>query len=52
MRILQQETDEQYSITINEISDRLKPYGISFDRKSIYADVETLREFGMDIDFN
>lgn len=49
MRILQQETDEQYSITINEISDRLKPYGISFDRKSIYADVETLREFGMDI---
>ena len=49
MRILQQETDELHTATLNEISERLKPYGIGFDRKSLYADVETLREFGMDI---
>lgn len=49
MRILEQETDEQHSATLSEISDRVRPYGISFDRKSLYTDVETLREFGMDI---
>lgn len=49
MKALQKESDEQHAISLNEIADRLKPYGISFDRKSLYADVETLREFGMDI---
>ena len=49
MRTLQQESDEQHTVTLSEMSDQLKPYGISFDRKSLYTDVETLREFGMDI---
>lgn len=49
MRILQKESDEQHTVTLSEMSDQLKPYGISFDRKSLYTDVETLREFGMDI---
>ena len=49
MKALQKESDEQHAISLSEIADRLKPYGISFDRKSLYADVETLREFGMDI---
>ena len=49
MKTLQQESDEQHTITLSEMSDQLKPYGISFDRKSLYTDVETLREFGMDI---
>lgn len=49
MKILQEESDEQHTITLNEIAERLKLYGISFDRKSLYADVETLRQFGMEI---
>lgn len=49
MKTLQQESDEQHTVTLSEMSDQLKPYGISFDRKSLYTDVETLREFGMDI---
>ena len=32
MRTLQQESDEQHTITLREMSDRLKPYGICFDR--------------------
>jgi predicted DNA-binding transcriptional regulator YafY len=49
MRILQEESDSQHTITLNEFADHLKQRGISFDRKSLYADVEALREAGMDI---
>ncbi|MDW7657816.1 MAG: WYL domain-containing transcriptional regulator [Bacillota bacterium] len=49
MQILQEESDEQHTITLNEMSVRLKPSGISFDRKSLYYDIQALREIGMDI---
>lgn len=49
MRILQRESDELHTITLNEISERLMRYGMNFDRKSFYTDIETLREYGMDI---
>lgn len=49
MRILQEETDPECGLTLRQITDRLNDYGIEAERKSLYRDFETLREFGMDI---
>jgi predicted DNA-binding transcriptional regulator YafY len=49
MKILLEKTDETHSITMQEILDSLKSYGISAERKSIYSDMENLRLYGMDI---
>ena len=48
-RFFQQETDEQHPKTLQEILDHLEACGISAERKSIYGDIELLRDFGMDI---
>ena len=34
---------------MSQIIERLEQYGISAERKSIYADIEVLREFDIDI---
>ena len=47
--LLEKETDENHSLTATEISKRLAAQGIPSERKSIYDDMETLREFGMEI---
>lgn len=44
-------TDETHPCTMQEILGRLQEYGISAERKSIYDDMEVLRDFGMDIKF-
>ena len=49
MRILMEETDEKHAITLQEIVDKLKRYGVTAERKSRYSDIENLRIFGMDI---
>ena len=43
------ETGEHHALSMQEILEILREYGISAERKSIYADVEVLRAFGMDI---
>ncbi len=47
--ILLEKTDEEHSITMPEILSSLQAYGITAERKSIYDDLECLRQFGMDI---
>lgn len=48
--IFKTETDEQNPITVKEIISRLDANGISAERKSIYDDIELLRDgYGMDI---
>ncbi|MCH5201653.1 MAG: WYL domain-containing protein [Oscillospiraceae bacterium] len=42
-------TDENHGVTINEIINYLNEHDISAERKSIYGDIKTLQEFGMDI---
>ena len=42
-------TDETHSITMNEIIDILNSYGINAERKSLYNDIENLRNYGIDI---
>lgn len=49
MRILLQRTDEAHPMTVAEMISALDAYGISAERKSIYADLEALRLFGVDI---
>lgn len=49
MKILLEKTDETHSITMQEIIASLSSYGISAERKSIYSDIESLRQYGMDI---
>ncbi|SEV99996.1 helix-turn-helix transcriptional regulator [[Clostridium] fimetarium] len=49
MKILLEKTDETHSITMPEIISSLEAYDITAERKSIYADMEALRTYGMDI---
>ena len=47
--ILKKKTDEQNPLSANEIAEELEALGIPAERKSIYKDIENLREYGMDI---
>lgn len=49
MKILMEETDEEHDITLVEIGEKLKAYGIEAERKSLYSDIENLRLFGIDV---
>ncbi|MGI5935342.1 MAG: helix-turn-helix transcriptional regulator [Oscillospiraceae bacterium] len=50
MKILLEKTDAQISMTIAEIVDALAGYGINAERKSLYSDMELLRQFGVEIE--
>ena len=45
------ETTSQKPVTMQEILAKLEEQGIRAERKSIYDDMETLRDFGMDIHY-
>lgn len=45
------ETGENHAVTMQEILEKLAELGIRAERKSIYDDMEALRDFGMDIKF-
>ena len=49
MRYFLEKTDEEYGVTVADIIDWLAEFDIEAERKSIYNDIETLRDFGMDI---
>ncbi|WP_297238413.1 WYL domain-containing protein [uncultured Faecalicoccus sp.] len=42
-------TDDEHGLTMAEIIENLKTEGVNADRKTLYTDIEELREFGMDI---
>ena len=50
MKILLSETDEQHTLTATELIAKLALYGINAERKSVYADIELLGQFGIDIE--
>lgn len=49
MKMLLEKTDEENTMTINDMIAELKRYGITAERKSIYDDIEALRLYGIDI---
>lgn len=50
LKLLTRETDEHHRMSVPEILDELQKRGIAAERKSIYADVETLRDLGYSIE--
>lgn len=50
MKILYDRTDDQHGMTLKEIADALLEYGVEAERKTLYDDLEVLKQFGMDIE--
>lgn len=48
-RILHEKSDDENSLTVEDIITELKKYDIDAERKSIYNDLRLLEEFGIDI---
>lgn len=48
-RILIEKTDDDHWLTASELISELEEYGVEVERKSLYDDMETLRELGLDI---
>jgi hypothetical protein len=48
-KILEEESDEQHCISMQELIKKLEEYDVSAERKSIYDDMEQLMKFGYDI---
>ena len=49
-RILLEQTDDDHVLTAQELVDALAEYGIPVMRKTIYDDIEALRQYGLDIE--
>lgn len=50
LKFFYEETDEEHTLTVNEIIAKLEQNGISAARRSIYDDIRVLQYFGIDID--
>ena len=48
-KIISEDTDENHGLTMQELIAKLGEYEVSADRKTIYLDLEELKNFGMDI---
>ncbi len=46
------DTDENFTLSVNDIIARLSELDITAERKSIYDDIECLKRFGLDIERN
>ena len=49
LKLLYEQSDEQHPLSMKTILDCLEKENISAERKSIYSDMEVLRECGYDI---
>lgn len=49
IKILSEKTDEKHGITTQDLITELERYEIQAERKSIYNDIEQLKQFGYDI---
>lgn len=48
-QILEDETDAEHGLTMRQLIERLQEYGIDAERKSIYRDLQLLRDVGIDV---
>jgi hypothetical protein len=48
-KLFYEQTDDLHSVTMQDILDYLSKLDIKAERKSIYSDIDSLREYGMDI---
>lgn len=49
MKFLLEKSDKGHTLSAADINSMLQAYGMSADRKTVYSDIETLREFQIDI---
>lgn len=49
MQMFLEETDEEHPISRKGLEERLEEQGIHAERKTLYSDIETLKNFGMDV---
>lgn len=49
MKMLLEKTDERYTMSATDIDRVLHDFGMSADRKTVYNDIETLKEFGLEV---
>lgn len=49
MRILLEQTDEGHALTLQELIEKMAAEGIAVERRAVYADLEALRAFGIDV---
>ena len=49
MEYLLKNSDEDHAVTTSQIIAYLKSHDITAERKTIYSDIEALRDFGLDI---
>ena len=49
MRILLEQTDESHALTLQELIEKMDAEGIPVERRAVYADLEALRDFGIDV---
>ena len=49
LQYLQDKSDENHPVSTEELMEMLQERGIACERKSIYSDVQTLRDAGLDI---
>jgi len=49
LKLFWEETDEEHTLTVPEMIERLHKMGIAAERRAIYDDIAVLTEFGLDI---
>lgn len=49
MQMLQEDTDATQGLSMSDIIQRLNEQGIQAERKSVYRDLDLLRQFGLDV---
>ena len=49
MDLLLRQSDQEHPVTLQQILDHLDAQSIAAERKSIYADINALRDYGLDI---
>ena len=49
VKLFYEETDDLHALTMPEIIEKLSEYGVNADRKTLYKDIDELKQFGFDI---
>jgi len=49
MKFLLENSDEEHPVSIAQMIEMLASHGVMGERKSLYADIEALRSFGLDV---
>ncbi len=49
MQVMLEKTDDEHSLTLNQILEELEKHDVTAERKSIYADFQDMEKFGIEI---